>query len=422
MEYQARTVDDDLADLVTSVPAVAVVGPKAVGKTESCRRLARTVIDLSDPDQRAVVSADRNGALAAAKAPLLIDEWQYDPATWEAMRRAVDADPRPGRFLLTGSANPRDVRVHSGAGRVVRVRMRPLSLAERGLVTPTVSLADLWAGGAAIGGTTDLTVADYAREITDSGFPGIRFGPPRNRARLVQAYLSSVLEHDVPELGLAPRRPQSLAGWVRAYAAASSTTTTYTNLAAAIPDDDRPSRATINTYRDVLSALWLLDQVPAFTLSRNRLAELGRMPKHQLADPALAAAALRVTPQTLLAGTAGEQFRSLRDGPLLGTLFESLATLCVRVYATALDLDVSHIRTARGEHEIDLVVHSPDGRALAFEVKLAAVASNTHTTHLRWLAERMGDDLVDRVVLTTGSHAYRHPDGTAVVPLALLGP
>jgi len=421
VEYQPRVVDADLDDLVASVPAVVVVGPKAVGKTESCRRLARTVVDLSDADERIVVSADRAAALAAAE-PVLIDEWQHDPATWETMRRAVDLDPRPGRFLLTGSSNPREVRVHSGAGRVVRVRMRPLSLFERGVGTPTVSMADLWAGRATIGGTTDVTVADYAQEIVDSGLPGIRFGPQRSRARLLQGYLQSVLEHDVPELGLTPRRPQSLAQWLRAYAAASSTTTTYTNIAAAVPDGDRPTRATIDTYRDVLAQLWLLDQVPAFTLSRNRLAELGQMPKHQLADPALAAAALRVTPRTLLAGTADEQFRGLRDGPLLGTLFEALATLCVRVYATALDLDVSHIRTARGEHEVDLVVHSPDGRALGFEVKLAAAATSSHLTHLRWLADKMGDDLVDRVVLTTGTRAYRHPDGTAVVPLALLGP
>lgn len=240
--------------------------------------------------------------------------------------------------------------------------------------------------------------------------------------RSTAGYVESTLEHDVPELGFVPKRPASLAHWVRAFAAAGSTTASYESIAAALPDDQRPTRATVNDYRDVLSHLWLLDQVPAFGLSRNRLAGLGRSPKHQLADPALAASLLRVTAGTLLDSSAGREFASLRDGPLLGTLFESLATLCVRVYAQPLDLDVAHIRTARGEREVDLVAHAPDGRAIAFEIKLAATPGDRDVRHLHWLGERLGEDLVDKVVLTTGRQAYRRPDGVAVVPLALLGP
>ncbi|MBX3029789.1 MAG: ATP-binding protein [Chloroflexi bacterium] len=426
MRYQPRIIDADLAELVASVPAVVVVGAKAIGKTESARRFARSVLDLADPDQRAIILSDRQSALANADPPVLIDEWQYDPGTWEAMRRAVDADPTPGRFILTGSANPRGVRVHSGAGRVVRVRMRPLSLAERGIESATVSLRAMWtaatAGSLGIAGRTELSTIDYAREIVDSGFPGIRFGPERSRRRLVRSYVDSILEHDVPELGFVPRRPASLAQWLRAYAAASSTTATSTSIADAIPGDARPARQTIEVYRDVLSHLWLLDPVPAFPLGRSRLTEIGRAPKHQLTDPALAAAVLGVDATTLLAADAGRESATLRDGPLLGALFESLATQSVRVYAEALGLDVSHIRTARGEHEVDLMVHAPDGRALAIEVKLAATPSDRDVRHLHWLADRLGDDLVDRVVLTTGRQAYRRPDGVAVVPLALLGP
>lgn len=422
MEYRPRVIDAELAQLVEDVPAVAVVGSKAIGKTESARRLAGTVIDLADVDQRAIVRAGRREALAAAVPPVLLDEWQHDPEVWEAMRRAVDEDPTPGRFVLTGSANPRDVRVHSGAGRVVRLRMRPMSLVERGVAEPTVSLASLWRGAADVGGESSLTLIEYVDEILDSGFPAIRFAKPRARSRLIAGYVESALEHEVPELGFVPKRPASLAQWLRAYAAASSTTATYESIAAAVPDDQRPTRTTIVAYRDVLSHLWLLDQVPAFALSRNRLGALGKMPKHQLADPALVGALLRLRPESLLDSTAGREFSSLRDGPLVGNLFESLATLCVRVYAQPLDLDVAHIRTARGDREVDLVVHSPDGRALAFEVKLAATPTDRDVRHLHWLGDRLGDDLVDKVVLTTGKRAYRRPDGVAVVPLGLLGP
>jgi predicted AAA+ superfamily ATPase len=263
---------------------------------------------------------------------------------------------------------------------------------------------------------------DYVREILSSGFPGIRQATSKAQRLLLKSYIESVVDEEMPLLGLNLRRPESLVQWLRAYAAATSTTATFESIADAIPEDARPSRATIADYREALSKLWLLDSVPAFTLSRNRLKELGKMPKHHLADPALAAVVLGVTEETLVNGSAGKEFVSFRDGPLLGNLFESLATLCVRVYAQPLDLEVSHIRTARGEHEIDLIAHGPDGRSLAFEMKLASVPSDRDTKHLNWLGEKMGNDLVDRVILTTGKQAYRRPDGIAVVPLALLGP
>lgn len=420
MEYRPRMVDEVLSELVHDVPAVALVGAKAIGKTESARRFARSVIDLADPDRRAVVQADRAAALSAPP-PVLIDEWQYDPDTWEAMRRAVDHDPRPGRFLLTGSTNPRGVRVHSGAGRVVRVRMRPLSLVERGH-SATVSLGELWRGHANIDGESSTGLQDYADEIVSSGFPAIRLGSPRARKPLLEGYVESAIEHEVPELGFAPRRPESLLQWLRAYAAASSTTAAYTTIADAMPEEARASRATTNAYRDVLSQLWLLDPVPAFPLGRNRLKELGRLPKHQVVDPGLVASLLGLDTASLLEGKSGKTAGALRDGPLFGTLMESLATLCVRVYAATFDLKVSHIRTARGDHEVDLVVHAADGRMLAFEVKLGATPDDRDVRHLHWLADRMGPDLVDRVVLTTGKSAYRRQDGIAVVPLALLGP
>ncbi|MDR0837484.1 MAG: DUF4143 domain-containing protein [Propionibacteriaceae bacterium] len=422
MEYRSRVIDDDLQQLVKSVPAIAVVGAKAVGKTESARRLAHTVLDLADEDQAVIVRADRSAALLESRPPVLIDEWQMDPPIWETMRHSVDADPQPGRFLLTGSANPRNTRIHSGAGRVVRVRMRPLSLAERGIQTPTVSLADLWHGIGKVGGTSTVSLRDYADEIVSSGFPAIRFGPAVARRRMLESYVDSAVNHEVRQLGLLLRKPASLLAWLRSFAAATGTTATYTAIADGVPEGDRASRATINDYRDALEQLWLLDQVPAFPLGHNRLSELGKLPKHHLADPALAAAYLGITADSLLDGTAARNTTKVRHGALFGRLFESLATLCVRVYAQASGLDVAHIRTGRGEHEIDLVAHAPDGRVLAFEVKLGQTPSDGDARHLLWLRKRLGDDVAGLVILTTGKQAYLRPDGIAVVPLALLGP
>jgi predicted AAA+ superfamily ATPase len=188
---------------------------------------------------------------------------------------------------------------------------------------------------------------------------------------------------------------------------------------AASPGEDvKPNRKATDRYREALNRLFLLDEVPAWLPSRSRLARLGHASKHQLADPALAARLLGVSAEALLRGEGA----TIRDGSLLGALFESLVTLSVRVYAQASDARVGHLRLQRGEHEVDLIVEGAAGRVLAIEAKLAAAPDDRDVAHLQWLAGQIGDDLLDMVIITTGSYAYRRPDGVAVIPLALLGP
>jgi predicted AAA+ superfamily ATPase len=208
-----------------------------------------------------------------------------------------------------------------------------------------------------------------------------------------------------------------------AYAAASSTTATFETIrdAASSGDETKPSRVATQAYRDALTRVWVLDAVPAWIPSNNRLNELGQSPKHQLADPALAAQLLGVQASTLLAGRSSGPAVP-RDGTLLGALFESLATLSLRVYATHNEARVKHLRTARGRQEIDLIVERADGGVVAVEVKLTRTVSDGDVAHLKWLEDKLADRVLDRIVLTTGPQAYRRPDGIAVVPLALLGP
>ena len=146
---------------------------------------------------------------------------------------------------------------------------------------------------------------------------------------------------------------------------------------------------------------------------------LGSAPVHQMADPALAARLLEVNADALLDGRDGGRAVP-RDGSLLGALYQSLVTQSVRVYAQANEAKVFHLRTQGGEHEVDLIVQGVDGRIVALELKLAATVSDHDTRHLRWLAERIGPDLADAAVITTGPEAYRRRDGVAVIPAALL--
>jgi predicted AAA+ superfamily ATPase len=241
------------------------------------------------------------------------------------------------------------------------------------------------------------------------------------RARL-DGYLDGIVDHDFEELGQTVRRPQLLRRWMAAYAAATSTVASYEKIRDAAEGSAQrpPSRSTAHAYRDALERLFILDPVPAWLPKTNRLAQLASAPKHHLADPAFAARLLDVKAVSLLAGKQGN-LGPRREGTLLGALFESLVTQSVRVYAQVAEARVSHLRTHRGDHEIDLIVER-DGGVLAIEVKLTQVPAERDFQHLRWLEGQLGDQVLDSVIITTGPEAYRRPDGIAVIPAALLGP
>ena len=333
-------MDTELDELLEGLPAVSLEGPKAVGKTETALRRALTVHRLDDPAQLEIVRGAPT-RLTVGDSPILVDEWQRLPATWDLVRRAVDRDPRPARFLLTGSAAPSDAPTHSGAGRIVTVRMRPMALAERGVTTPTVRLAALLQGDRpALGGATRLSLTDYADEITQSGFPALRSYAGRLLRAQLDGYVDRIAEREFVELGKPVRNAGALRRWLTAYAAASSTTASYETIrdAASAGESDKPAKTTTRPYRAALEQLWIVEPLPAW---------------------------------------------------------------------------------APG-HEVDLIVERRDGRVVALEVKLSATVDDADTRHLAWLAQRLGPDLLDAVVITTGREAYRRADGIGVIPAGLL--
>ncbi len=423
MAYQRRIIDGLLDELFPHLAAIAVEGAKGVGKTATASQRARTILSLNDPRQREVLAANLD-YVTQVPYPVLIDEWQLEPHVWDRVRRAVDDDPTGGRFLLAGSAGVGPgVRVHSGAGRIVRLALRPLAFSERGLAVPSVSLGALLRGEQPeIGGRSTVDLATYTDEILRSGFPGIRGLPERARQVQLDSYLARIVERELPEAGVVVRRPSALRAWLAAYAAATSTDATYTTIldAATGGETNKPARQTVDGYREQLQRLFVLDPIPAWTAGFTPLKRLTYTPKHHLVDPALAARLVGVGAAGLL---RGEGVRvSAATGTWLGALFESLAAQSVRVYAAATNAHVGHLRTKNTDHEIDLIVEAEDRRVVAIEIKLAATVTDKDVRHLHWLGDQIGDRLADRVLLTTGEHAYRRSDGVAIVPLALLGP
>jgi hypothetical protein len=421
--YFSRVVDQELDELLDDLPAISLEGPRGVGKTATAQRRAKTTFALDDATELNLLEANP-ARLDQARYPALIDEWQRYPAVWDLVRRSVDRDPTGGRFLLTGSASPVSAPTHSGAGRIVRIRMRPMSLAERGFQQPAVSLRELLADDPpAIDGDTDVDLPAYTEEILRSGFPAIRSRRPRTRRVQLDGYLNRIVERDFPEQGHLVRQPATLHAWLSAYAAATATTASYnTILDAATPGEThKPSKTATGVYRDVLSQIWLLDPVPGWLPSRNPFVRLAQTPKHHLADPALAARLLGATEASLLTGrNTGPQVP--RDGTLLGALFESQVALDLRVYAQVNEASVHHLRTYNGRHEVDFIVERDDHKIVAFETKLARTVDDSDVVHLHWLREQFSELVLDLAVITTGPYAYRRKDGIAVIPAALLGP
>jgi predicted AAA+ superfamily ATPase len=209
--YSRRVVDDELDVLLADLPAVSLEGPKAVGKTWTAGERGGTLTRLDDPVTLELIEAQPS-RVTVGNPPVVIDEWQRYQPSWDFVRRACDEPGTPsGSFILTGSATPAAMQTHSGAGRIVPVRMRPLTLPERGVETPTVSLAGFLAGTRPqLNGSTDITLEDYTDEILAGGFPGMRLPSGRARRAALDGYIERIIYSDLPELGVSIRHPETL--------------------------------------------------------------------------------------------------------------------------------------------------------------------------------------------------------------------
>lgn len=420
--YAARVVDGELDEVFPQLPAVLLDGAKGVGKTETALQRAQTVRRLDQPGPLAVAQADPDTVVVGTP-PVLIDEWHRAPAVFDSVKRSVDSDPTGGRFLLTGSAVSPGQTTHSGAGRITTLRMRPMTLVERGLTQPTVSLFGLvWQQEPNPTGTATMNLVDYVDAMMASGFPGLRTLTGRALRLALDGYLDRIFSHEIVEAGLTLRSAEGLRAWLSAYAAATSTATSWDKVRdAATPGEGaKPSKTATRPFRDTLDTMRVLDDLPAWQPSASQLRRLTQGPKHHLVDPALAARLLGFTADTLLTG-GGVPNRPAATGPFVGALFESLCVQNVRVFAQAAEARTYHLRTRDSVHEVDIIVERDDGGVLAIEVQLSTTVGDDDVRHLRWLSQQIGDRMVDAVVLNTGPQAYRRPDGIAVVPLALLG-
>jgi uncharacterized protein len=416
MPYQPRIADDELAARLRATGAVAIEGPKACGKTATARRIAASEA-LLDVDANARRAAAVDPALVLdGPTPRLLDEWQLEPAIWNHVRRAVDDRGAPGQFILAGSAvPPDDITRHTGAGRITRLRMRPMTLFEVGASSGEVSLAALLAGAPARSADPGLRVADLAREIAVGGWPGFRGLALEQALRAVRDYLEEIRRVDVSRVEERRRDPnkvgqllRSLARNVATYAAATTLARDTGGAEGSLKDD------TVRDYLDALGRLMIVEDQPAWAPHLRSKYALRSAAKRHFVDPSLAVAALRSTPDRLL-----------HDMKLLGFLFESLVVRDLRVYAQAADARVLQYRDSHGL-EVDAIVETADGRWAAFEIKLGSGQVDEAASNLKRFARQIDTDrrpgaATLGVIVGTG-YGYLREDDVMVIPIGALGP
>jgi predicted AAA+ superfamily ATPase len=416
MTYQPRIADTELAALLRTTGAVVIEGPRACGKTATARQIARSEV-LLDVDQaaRQAVAIDP-GLILDGPTPRLLDEWQLEPAVWNHVRRAVDDRGHPGQFILTGSAVPADdITRHTGAGRITRLRMRPMTLLESGTSSGDISLSGLLSKEAARSADNGLTVHDIAREIAIGGWPGLRGLPVDRALRAVRDYLAEVCRVDVSNVDGRRRSSDNARRLVRSLARNVATPVTATTLARDTGGSDGPLKDdTVRDYFEALARVMIVEDQPAWAPHLRSRYVLRSSPKRHFVDPSLAVAALRATPERLLA-----------DLNLLGHLFESLVVRDLRVYAQAADARVLQYRDSSGL-EADAIVEAADGRWAVFEVKLGPGQIDDGAATLAKFVRRVdtrrcGPPAAIGVIVGSG-YGYVRDDGIAVIPIGALGP
>lgn len=408
--YLPRLLEPRLRSLLKELPAVLLTGPRAAGKTTTALRCARSVVRLDRESDAAAFRADPDAALQGLAEPVLLDEWQAVPEILGAIKRAVDEEPRPGRFLLSGSSRADlEARTWPGTGRVVRLTLFGLTVREQRQATARAWLVErileggIEAARAAVHDPPDLR--GYLTLALRSGFPepALRLGA-NARDAWIESYLDQLLTRDV-ELVDAGRDPDRLRRFLTAYAVVTGQVVEDKTIheAAGI------NRKTAVAYEQLLKNLFVLDWLPAW--SNNRLKQLVRGPKRFVIDPALAAALLRLDGEGIL-----------RRGELLGPFLESFVVAQLRAEAAASSLRprLFHLRTQGGRQEVDVLVELAPDRLLAIEIKANAAPTAADARHLLWLAESLGKRFVGGLLLHTGPRAYSLGPNVVAAPIAAL--
>lgn len=419
--YRPRLIEKRLDALMRAFGCVEITGPKWCGKTWTALSRAASVAKLDDPAERQAAEMDPKLALIG-DTPHLVDEWQEVPEVWDAARRYVDdSGNERGSLLLTGSSGlGREGRSrvrHSGAGRIARLEMRPMSLAETGDSQAAVSLRALLEGRALSPARCETGIADVARWCCRGGWPANLGLPDEAAFETAGQYIRAVLDVNVLDEN---RSPDTALALMRALAMNESQAVTYKTLSRDMARGERGAdENTVAAYLELFDRLKLTEGLSGWEPPMRAKSRVRVKPKRYFTDPSLAAALLGATPASLV-----------RDMQTMGMLFENLVMRDLRVYLSTyagIGNGMFYYRDDKGL-EVDAIVEF-GGRWAGVEVKLSDTKADDAAKTLLRLKRKVSANAAARnaepaflaVVVGRGSLAYARDDGVLVIPAALLG-
>lgn len=407
-DYLRRLVDPHIEAVLQAFPAVMLTGPRAAGKTTTARRHAQTIVRLDRENEAAAFEADPDAALASLLEPVLLDEWQAVPGVLGAVKRAIDDAAGAGRFLLTGSVNAvLTGEAWPGTGRILTLHMEGLTQRELVHAIAATPFVERLATAGSDSSATFQLPADppdlrgYVDLALRGGLPEPALNLDPSGAMIwFEGYLSQLLTRDAS--GLDRRDPVLLRRYFEAVALNTAGLPSRRTLAEVADVDGRTAHA----YDRLLANLFVLEELPAW--SGNRLKRLTRGAKRYVADPALAAAALR------LDGAA-----VMRDGNLLGRLIETFVVAQLRAEAQLgpRAARLYHLRDRNGRREIDIVAELAGGDVVAIEIKATSAPTPSDARHIEWLREELGARFRAGAVLHTGPRAFQLSDHVVALPI-----
>ena len=421
--YKKRLIENLLKEYQEDFPAILIEGAKAVGKTSTCLTVSNTDFRLDDSDVLEFLKASME-SIIKRKPPVLIDEWQRLPEVWDYIRRIVDSNLASGSILLTGSSPNLYSNIHSGSGRIVRLKMRPFSIEEREMSQIKVRLSDFLLGEQPLLASeeTNIDFDCYLEEIFKSGFPGIRNLSERAIERALLSYTENIVTHDIKENNIIIRKPQALSLWLKTYAAASATTTAFSTITqtAMSQDSKAPNEKTSSNYREILSAMGIIEELPSWLPLGKLFPALGKTPKHFIVDPSFIPSLLNFDKQIITDGKAKSPIGKINKS-IIRQLFETLIFQSLATYSEVNEATLSHLRLSNGSREIDFIVQKKN-TLVAIEAKTSSSITDSDVRHLNWFEEVAKKEYsVSKIVLYMGKHAYIRKDGVFVIPAAMFG-
>ena len=426
-EYLPRIVDDELSLRLEAFGATLIVGPKWCGKTTTGEQKAKSILRMQDPDRRdgyLATAATKPSLLLKGANPRLIDEWQVAPVLWDAVRTDVDQRQEEGLFILTGSTSVDSSKImHSGTGRISRMKMYPMSLFESKESNGEISLKSLFdhPNLDIDGVASELSVEKLIFAACRGGWPAaLRRKSDAAKLMIARDYLNNICESDISTVDGVQRNPTWTNMILRSYARNVSTLAKKTNIYRDVAANaDSMTLQTMDTYLNALEKLFVIEDVEAWCPAIRSATTIRSGKKRGFIDPSIPVAALGLTP---------EYFQS--DLKTFGFIFECLCIRDLKVYSQALGGRVSYYHD-RMELEADAVLHLDDGRFALIEFKLGSREIEEGAKHLLQLQEliRKYNEKEKQVplrepdllmVITGGEMAYTREDGVKVVPIGVL--